>query len=70
MNPLIDLVAQKAGISPDQATVAVDTVLVYLKERLPAPFAGQLDELLATPSGEGRSLGDAIKHLRAAMGGS
>jgi len=65
MNPLIDLVAQKAGINPDQAKVAVDTVVQFLKARLPGPFADQLDGALA-----GRSLGDAIKHLRAAMGGS
>jgi hypothetical protein len=65
VNELIDLVAQKAGISPDQARAAVDTVVHYLKNRLPAPIAGQLDGAL-----EGRSLGDAIKHLRAAMGGS
>ena len=65
MNDLIDLVAQKAGVSPEQAKAAVDTVVGYLKDKLPGPVADQLDGAL-----DGRSLGDAIKHLRAAMGGS
>jgi hypothetical protein len=70
MNDLIDLVAQKAGISPDQARAAVDTVAAYLKDNLPGPLAVQLDTVLGGGSAEGRSIGDAIKHLRAGMGGS
>jgi hypothetical protein len=67
MNDLITRVAVKAGISPDQARAAVETVVAHLKDKLPAPLAAQVDGLLNTP-GEGPSLGDAIKHLRAAMG--
>jgi hypothetical protein len=69
VNHLIDLVAQKAGVTSDQAKVAVDTVVAYLKDKLPGPVAGQLDGVLGGNT-EGRSMGDAIKHLRAAMGGS
>jgi hypothetical protein len=67
VNDLINRVAEKAGINPDQARAAVETVVAHLKDKLPAPLAGQLDGLLAG-SGDGPSLGDAIKHLRAAMG--
>jgi hypothetical protein len=70
MNDLIDLVARKAGISTDQAKAAVDAVVHYLGEKLPGPVAGRLESLLVGTHGEGRSLGDAIKHLRAVMGGS
>jgi hypothetical protein len=43
MDELIKLVSQKTGISEDQARAAVATVLGFLKERLPAPIAAQLD---------------------------
>jgi uncharacterized protein (DUF2267 family) len=46
MDELIKLVAAKTGISQEQAKVAVETVIKFLKEKLPAPIAGQLDSLL------------------------
>jgi hypothetical protein len=52
MEELIKLVSQKTGIPHDQAKTAVETVLGFLKEKLPAPLAGQIDGLLsggATP---------------------
>jgi hypothetical protein len=45
MEEQISLVSQKAGISNDQAKTAVTTVLIFLKEKLPAPLAGQIDSL-------------------------
>ena len=47
MDELINLVVQKTGISNEQARMAVDTVLDFLKSKLPAPMAGQVDSLLA-----------------------
>lgn len=67
MNDLIGRVAEKAGINPDQARTAVETVVAHLKDKLPASVAGQVDGLLAAGS-DGPSMGDAIKNLRAAMG--
>ncbi len=46
MEELIKLVSQKTGLPEAQAKVAVDTVLGFLKQKLPAPLAGQLDGLL------------------------
>ncbi len=46
MDELVKLVSQKAGISQDQARTAVQTVLGFLKERLPAPVASQLDSVI------------------------
>jgi uncharacterized protein (DUF2267 family) len=43
MDELIKMVTQKAGISTDQAKMAVDTVLKFLKEKLPAPIASQIE---------------------------
>ena len=46
MDQLIELVSDKAGISEDQAEKAVDTVVGFLKEQLPEPFAGQIDAVI------------------------
>ena len=47
MEELIKLVAQKTGMPAAQAKTAVETVLGFLKERLPAPIAGQIDTALS-----------------------
>jgi uncharacterized protein (DUF2267 family) len=49
VDELVKLVTQKAGISEDQARQAITTVVNFLKERLPAPIAGQLDGVLNNP---------------------
>jgi uncharacterized protein (DUF2267 family) len=46
MDELIKMVSSKAGISEAQAKEAVETVLGFLKDKLPAPVAGQIDALL------------------------
>jgi hypothetical protein len=46
MEELTQLVAQKTGLSEDMAKVAVDTVLDFLKDKLPGPVAAQLDAVL------------------------
>ena len=46
MDELVKLVSQKTGISEQQAKAAVETVLTFLKQKLPAPIAGQIDGLL------------------------
>ena len=46
MDELIKLVAQKTGLSEDMAKVAVDTVIDFLKDKMPEPAAAQFDALL------------------------
>jgi hypothetical protein len=46
MDELVKLVVKKTGIPEAQAKQAVDVVLDYLKKKLPAPIAGQLDNFL------------------------
>jgi hypothetical protein len=46
MDELVKLVAQKVGISEDQARQAVTQVVAFLKQKLPAPIAGQIDSVL------------------------
>lgn len=56
MDELINMVAEKAGLTADQAKTAVTTVLDFLKQKLPAPLAGQIDGLLSGG-------GDALKNV-------
>ncbi len=46
MEELIKMVVKKVGISEAQAKQAVETVLGFLKDKLPEPIAGQLDAVL------------------------
>ncbi len=69
MDELVKLVAGKAGISEDQARKAVETVLGFVKGRLPAPIAGQLDKAIGgTGQGTGGNLGDIGKTLGGIFG--
>ena len=54
MDQVVKLVAQKTGLSEDKAKVAVETVIGFLKEKLPGPVAGQIDSVLG---GEGGASG-------------
>jgi len=47
MDELVKLVSQKTGLSPAMAKTAVQTVVGYLKDKLPAPVAGQIEAILA-----------------------
>lgn len=46
MDELIQLVAQRAGISAAQATMAIAEMLSYLTARLPSPVVGRIREQL------------------------
>jgi hypothetical protein len=63
MDELVKLVAQKTGISQDQARLAVTTVLGFLKEKLPAPLASQLDSVIS-----GGSATDMLSGLGGMLG--
>lgn len=54
MDEIVKLVAEKTGLSEDKAQVAVETVIGFLKNKLPGPIAGQIDSIL---EGEGGAPG-------------
>ncbi len=47
MDELIAIIVQRTGISEEQAAEIVDIVLGFIKEKLPAPIANQLDRLIS-----------------------
>ena len=56
MDELIKQITEKTGISEEQARTAANTVIGFLKSRLPEPIAGQIDNLTGQTSAGG--LGD------------
>ena len=66
MEELIKQVTAKAGISEDQAKSAITTVLGFLKDKLPAPIAGQLDNVVG---GGGGGITGTAGDLAAKVGG-
>jgi hypothetical protein len=67
MDELIKLVVQKTGISEAMAKSAVETVIGYLKKQLPAPIAGQIDNVLGGAGSLG-GLGDVAQGLGGLLG--
>ncbi len=63
---LIKMVQERTGISAEQANTAVDTVVGFMKERLPEPAAGMLDSVL---SGNTGALGEQAKGMMGMLGG-
>ena len=46
MDELIKLVSKKAGISDSQAKKAIEAIMDYLKDNLPAPLDDQVENVL------------------------
>ena len=62
MNELINLIMQKTGISQENAQKAAQTAIDFLKTKLPAPVAGQVDAVLAGDmSGIAGQAGEMLK---------
>jgi hypothetical protein len=72
---IVKLVAEKAGIGEAQAQIAVSVITGMLKDKLPAPIAGQIDSLLGGGSqseGDGGLMdkaGDMLGSVKGMFGG-
>lgn len=64
MEELVKVIQQKTGLPEAQARQAAETALNFIKEKLPAPMAAQLDSLLAGGAG-----GDVLGKLGGMFGG-
>ena len=53
MDKLKELVQEKAGISGEQAEKAIEAVVNFMKDKLPAPLAGQLEKFVGGGDDEG-----------------
>ncbi len=55
MEALVKLVAEKTGISEEQATTAVQTVVVFLRDKLPGNLGEQVEAYVKGTSTGGLS---------------
>jgi len=77
MDEIIRQVTERAGISEAQARTAVETVVGFLRTRLPAPIAGHLDGLIGGGAaagsegtgGAGGGLADKAGDVLGGLGG-
>jgi hypothetical protein len=65
MNELVNMVAQKVGLPQDKAQLATETVLNFLKGKLPPAIASQIDSVVG---GGGGGLGDMAGKLGGMLG--
>lgn len=49
MDELVKMVSDRTGLPEDQARKAAEAVLDFLKTKLPAPLASQLDNVIEKP---------------------
>jgi len=61
MDELLRIVSEKTGLPAEKAKDAVDTVIGYLKDKLPAPVSSQIDNFLGGPGNIAGSAADALK---------
>ena len=64
MDELITQITERTGVTADQAREAVQVVTGFLKDKLPAPIAAQVDGLLS-----GQNMGDAAQQALGGLGG-
>ncbi|MBU2602892.1 MAG: DUF2267 domain-containing protein [Actinobacteria bacterium] len=74
MEELVKLVTEKTWISDDMARKAVQVVLGFLKDKLPAPIAGQIDGQIdglisGGAGGAGGAAGGAMDSVTKGLGG-
>lgn len=68
MEELIARVSEKTGLPAETAKTAVETVIGFLKERLPESIAGQLDGYLANEEMMGKAT-DIVGDIAGKLGG-
>jgi nucleoid DNA-binding protein len=68
MNEIIQRLIEKTGLPEDQARMAVDTVVNFLKEKLPGPVAAQIDGLIAGDWGISGKAGEMATSLGGLFG--
>ena len=66
MEALIKMVSEKTGITEAQASTAVQTVVTFLKDKMPAGLGGQVESFIKGGTG---SIGDIAGGLKDKVGG-
>jgi uncharacterized protein (DUF2267 family) len=67
MDALVKIITDKTGISQQQATTAVQTVVSFLKEKMPAGLGNQVEAFLK--GGNAGTSGSAADNIKDTLGG-
>ncbi len=71
MNEIIEQIKQRASISDGAAKTALQTVVNFLKEKLPAPVASQIENVLGMHGASaGQSGGNVLGNIARGMTGN
>jgi hypothetical protein len=68
MNEIIQRLIEKTGLPEDKAMVAVETVVGFLKEKLPSSVGSQIDGLISGEPGMMDKLGGMASGLGGMFG--
>lgn len=66
MEDLIKMVTQKVGISDSQAKSAVETIVSFLKDKMPGGIGSQVESFIKGNTG---SVGDMADNIKDKVGG-
>ncbi|RPI65233.1 MAG: hypothetical protein EHM47_18940 [Ignavibacteriales bacterium] len=64
MDDLIKKIVDKTGIPADKARSAAETVIGYIKSKLPDPISGQIDNVVSGGKGDDDIISGAKNILR------
>jgi uncharacterized protein (DUF2267 family) len=69
MEELIKQVSERSGISEAQARKAVDTVMNYMRDKLPASVSGTIDSALGGGANVAGDVADTAQNVLGGIGG-
>jgi hypothetical protein len=72
MDELIAQLTQRTGMSPEMARQAIETVFGFIKDKLPAPIAAQIESMIqhgTTAGGAAAHEGGAFGEIASTIGG-
>jgi uncharacterized protein (DUF2267 family) len=69
MEELIKQVSERSGISEAQARKAVDTVMNYMRDKLPASVSGTIDSALGGGANVAGNVADTAQNVLGGIGG-
>jgi hypothetical protein len=69
MEELIRQVTERTGITDAQARTAIDTVMGYMRDKLPATMSGTLDGVLGGGANVAGGVADTAQNVLGGLGG-
>ncbi|HEX8636341.1 MAG TPA: hypothetical protein VF703_19625 [Pyrinomonadaceae bacterium] len=69
MEELIRQVTERTGITEAQARTAIDTVMGYMRDKLPASVSGMIDGAVGGGAGVAGGMADTAQNMLGGIGG-